>query len=221
MWDWCCVLVALWLCRQGLWEFNQSDDYRDARQRSPPTRQQRPKLTSSKKWSLSVRGSLLAEQVWFFTEAAVWLLFILPLVFYYCILIFHRFCFSLCILINTLQNDNKPSWILKYLHECKIQKVRRNRILQMVLETTMMQDKKQAGSETQVKIMWQTGSKNWNMTRKPTENYQKTNTEGGAKCNITNGHAHCDATWLAKLCYDTSSTAFSPCWWLWNCMLIG
>lgn len=77
MWDWCCVLVALSLCRQGPWEFNQSDDYRDARQRSPPTRQQRPKLTSSEKWSLSVRGSLLAERVWFFTEAAVWLLFIL------------------------------------------------------------------------------------------------------------------------------------------------
>lgn len=155
--------VCWWLSRQGLWEFNQSDDYRDARQRRPPTRQQRPRSDPS----LWEDRCQLSE--WVFTEAAVWFLFILQVFFYYCILILHRFSFSLWILINTLQNDNKPSWILKYLHKCKIQKVRWNWILQMVLETTMMQDKKQAGSETRVKIMWQTGSKNWNMTRKPTK----------------------------------------------------
>lgn len=131
--------------------------------------------------------------------------------FYYCILILHRFSFILWILINTLQNDNKPSWILKYLHKCKIQKVRRNWILQMVLETTMMQDKKQAGS------------KNWNMARKPTKRQtlnRKTSTEGGAKCNITNGHAHCDATWLAS-CAMTPQAQHFPHDGDWNCVLIG
>lgn len=159
MWARCCVLVAQQTGTVGI----QPKRWLQRCTSAPSSNE----ATSSKKWSLSVR--IAASWASVFLQKLLFDFYLSFRFFYYCILILHRFSFSLWILINTLQNDNKPSWILKYLHKCKIQKVRWNRILPMVLETTMMQDKKQAGSETRVKIMWQTGSKNWNMTRKPTK----------------------------------------------------
>lgn len=198
---WCCVLVAQQTGTVGI----QPKRWLQRCTSAPSSNE----ATSSKKWSLSVR--IAASWASVFLQKLLFDFYLSFRFFYYCILILHRFSFILWILINTLQNDNKPSWILKYLHKCKIQKVRWNWILQMVLETTMMQDKKQAGS------------KNWNMARKPTKRQtlnRKTSTEGGAKCNITNGHAHCDATWLAS-CAMTPQAQHFPHDGDWNCVLIG